>query len=95
MNDPLGAAELLRRTRQTGLVQIAESDTRAGPMERLRDTETDAGARTRDEDRVVFEVEHEVLSVHDEHGLAGEPAGHQILRDLPDLFPRPFQADVG
>jgi len=63
-------------------------------MKRLRDAETDARARTRDEDRVVFEVEHEVLSVHDEHGLAGKPAGHQILRDLPDLFPRPLEADV-
>src|SRR5947209_206889 len=28
-------------------------------------------------------------------GLAGEAAGHQVLRDLTDLCPRPLQADVG
>src|SRR5215469_643682 len=35
-----------------------------------------------------------VLSVHREHGLAGKPPGHQVLRHLSDLLPRPLQADV-
>src|SRR3989454_9358134 len=34
------------------------------------------------------------LSVQDEHGLAREPPGHQVLGHLTDLLPRPLQADV-
>src|SRR5262245_55791403 len=33
-------------------------------------------------------------SVKNEHGLALEPPGQQILGDLADLLPRPLQADV-
>ena len=34
------------------------------------------------------------VSVEDEHGLAREPPGHQILGDLADLRPRALDADV-
>src|SRR5262247_4866633 len=33
-------------------------------------------------------------SVKNEHSLAREPPGHQVLSDLADLLPRPLQADV-
>src|SRR5438445_12072207 len=33
-------------------------------------------------------------SVKNEHSLAREPPGDQILGDLTDLLPRPLQADV-
>jgi hypothetical protein len=78
----------------SGLAQIAEGHARPGLVKRLRDAETDAGARTRDENRVIPEVEHPVLSVHHEDGPAGKPAGHQVLRHLPDLLPRSLEADV-
>ena len=35
------------------------------------------------------------ISPEGEHGLAREAPGHQVLRDLGDLRPRPLEADVG